>query len=167
MPSRTDVGRETILVGALVGAVGHLALFVLAWMPFLSAFALPLLVLLDTPVRYLPSPDSSGLRFDSFAQVTWKMLVYGTVFWGLVGAGIGAAWHRSGRRRQSPPNMPTCCVCGFVWPSPDAVCCPGCGEQTFDPAALDSSVPRCVNCGYRLTGALSGKCPECGTSYHP
>jgi hypothetical protein len=23
--------------------------------------------------------------------------------------------------------------------------------------------PRCVNCGYNLTGNVSGRCPECGT----
>ena len=85
-------------------------------------------------------------------------------------AGIGAlaGWvvaRRREKERWKPPPMPECSICGYRWPRPDNMSCPKCGAQN----AFRNWIGRCLptyrcECGYDLTGNLSGVCPECGTA---
>ena len=63
----------------------------------------------------------------------WFFIVFGTLMYAAVGAGVCRLYLRIRRRRQRKA----------------------------------SEFPRCEECGYNLTGNVSGLCPECGTPVLP
>ena len=78
----------------------------------------------------------------------------------MIGAGCSA---RRVEAQENEPAIPKCCICGYLWVSPDTPTCPQCEARSF--AMWSGDLPKfiCPKCSYDLTGNVSQVCPECGT----
>lgn len=109
-----------------------------------------IVVYMAWPASYLLTGPPSGLWFGTVSCTVLSGLPFSAV-----AAYAGVALGRSVFRRHPASDV---CICGDTVLWCDEGRCSNCG------ADAPGAEPRCLSCGYLLTGLTTDRCPECGAS---
>ena len=164
-PIRDTDGLAPLVWASVIGLVGfglaHGAFLALAWSKSPVAFVADPCA---WPVIFLLSALLSGRALrtvaDGSANIAMIWLATPALY-----AGAWLAYQFMRLSHRSAEAQAGAVVSVVVWVIIVGVSLPlvRLGLRIGQPPVYDDDVPHCCECGYNLTGNVSGACPECGT----